>query len=256
MSKVKFCNYCGSSKIGQLSDSALADQFAVENIDTCSPEELLKMKYDVIEFSYEHFKVLHENLRTITFQTHQIGVSDCLIKSLNTYRPVDLNAATLGQILVEYRNKMDTHQTAMIIGEFSFSLSMISKLAQSGFIDIALVLLDGNQEKIEDFQKRVGRYIFGLNLNFYSLDDLTTIEVSSNLFITNFKKEINPAAYELLTYFNFLNPGALLLDWNSDADSGLIEEAKKADIHSLTEPEIIKRKYKTLLDILKISPKV
>jgi hypothetical protein len=74
--------------------------------------------------------------------------------------------------------------------------------------------------------------------------------------ITDFKSDQNKEAYELLTYYNFLSAGALIVDCNSMTDGFLVEEARKAEIAVIDEVEVITQKYLLLLEKLKNSSKV
>jgi hypothetical protein len=86
-----------------------------------------------------------------------------------------------------------------------------------------------------------------------NINELTTSEIVGALLISDFKKELNKDAYDLLTYFNFLSQGALFIDCNSITEPSLVEDARKAEIAVIDEGQLITRKYNYLLEHLKIS---
>ena len=93
-----------------------------------------------------------------------------------------------------------------------------------------------------------------LNLKTVPISDLTSIELTAFLLISNFQKAKNSDAYDLLSYFNFLSEEAVFIDCNSIKDGYLVDDARKAEIFVIDELEVLENKYNYLLELLKNSP--
>ena len=228
--------------------------FDLQEIENISVEELLKKKYDVIEFDGSQFEMFKPLITVLDWNTNHIATADCLILKNNLYKPHHILAGALIRLLKKNVKRMNSLLPVIVIGDIHFVISVVTKLALSGFIEIIVSIIDSNDKLLEDFENRIRSFVFNLNFKIIPINDLTSIEQAGFLLISNFKKEKNKDAYELLTYFNFLSEGATFIDCNSMTDSFLIEDAIKADIFVIDEVQVLEEKYNYLLDLLKNSP--
>lgn len=228
--------------------------FDLQEIENISVEELLKKKYDVIEFDGSQFEMFRPLITVLDWNTNHIATADCLILKNNLYKPHHILAGALIRLLKKNVKRMNSLLPVIVIGDIHFVISVVTKLALSGFIEIIVSIIDSNDKLLEDFENRIRSFVFNLNFKIIPINDLTSIEQAGFLLISNFKKEKNKDAYELLTYFNFLSEGATFIDCNSMTDSFLIEDAIKADIFVIDEVQVLEEKYNYLLDLLKNSP--
>ena len=232
----------------------ISDQFELLEIENISIEQLLKKKYDVIEFSGSEFELFKPFISVVDWNTDHISTADCLILKNGEYKPYHILAGAIIRLLKKNVQRMNSLLPVIVIGDVHFVISLATKLALSGYIEIIVSIIDSNDKILEDFNKKIKSYVFNLNLKIIPINELTSIEQAGFLLISNFKKEKNKDAYELLTYFNFLSEGATVIDCNSITDVSLVEDARKADIFVIDEVQVLEFKYNYLLELLKNSP--
>jgi hypothetical protein len=139
----------------------------------------------------------------------------------------------------------------MIIGSYDFVLSLAAKVALLGYSEIIISLFENSRSLI--LEKKLKEFIFNLNLTFIKLNELTQIQSTSGLLISNVSEKMDSDAYESLTYFNFLSHRAVFVDYQSYQSASLIEEALRAELNVIEEIEILTLKYKTLIEFCKNS---
>jgi hypothetical protein len=253
-SKIKIYNYSQKKFITKLGESELFERFEVTEHESMSPTEILAQNYDVIELSPNDFEVFKDHVLAVDWKTSQLGMADCLIRQKNgAYRPMNLISVTILDLLKKSKTKINSQLPALVIGEFHFVYAVCVQLALSGFIEIIASITDSEESYGSLLEKKIRAFIFDLNLRIVNINELTTSELVGALLISDFKKELNKDAYDLLTYFNFLSQGALFIDCNSINEPSLVDDARKAEIAVIDEGQLITRKYNYLLEHLKIS---
>ncbi len=210
-----------------------------------SAEEALLKGFDYIFLREGEFEFFKNLVGALSWKTNHLGVADTLVRIEGGYRPVNLNADCIMQSLKSKNYKLDTTQSVMIIGSFDFVLSVAVKLALSGYSDF-LVSLDEN-DRVAELEKKMREFIFNLKIKPVSLNEMTFLQTASGLLISNVTPEMNKDAYETLTYFNFLTHGGVFVDFQSYAYPTLIEEAKRAELNTVEELEILTLKINSLL---------
>ena len=252
--KIKILNFSQPKFLSLISTSTLFNKFEIieKNNDEALP--LLKQNIDVIEMMPNDFEQFKDHVMAVDWKTKQLDMADCLVAENNSYRPINLLPIAIMELITHNYKKMNSRLPVIIIGEYHFVLSVATQLAISGFEEIVISLSDNNESMNQLIEKKIKSFVFNLNLKFVNINELTTSNTVCTLLISNFKKELNIDAYELLTYFNFLLPGAVFVDCNSLNESSLVEEARKAEIAVIDEVQVLEQKYQYLLDFLKISP--
>jgi|GEM_PF-6618406 len=231
-------------KIDQLPNKAeILAQFELQETTTVPIAELLSKKYDVIEFDSKRYTDFTSYIKAVDWQTNLMATADSLIFQNKKYKPYNILTETLLRILKKNINRVNSQMPIIIIGDANFVISVATKLAFSGFVEIIVSLTDADDKVIKDLEHKIKSFIFDLNLKIISINELTSANQAGFLLISNFKREQNKDAYDLLAYFNFLSEGAMFIDCNSINDSYLVEDARKADIFVIDEVEILTNKY-------------
>lgn len=228
----------------------LKDIPGLENLEiiksqTFSPEDTLAQGFDFIFLLEGEFALFKELIGAISWKTNQLGVADTLVRVDGGYTPVNLNADCVLQILRSKDFKLDTSQSAMVIGSYDFVLSVSAKIALAGYSNILVSLFE--KERVVELEKKMKEFIFNLNVQPVSLHDLTLLQVASGLLISNVTPEMDKEVYETLSYFNFLTHGGVFVDFQSYSNATLIEEAKRAELNVVEELEILTLKFKALI---------
>lgn len=215
-------------------------------------EQVLQNNFDVIELGPGDFKLFKPYLKSLDVKTSRLGVADCLIRVGSSFRPLQILSEAVYAAILNKKSDLKTSESAVVIGDFDFVLSMTYKLAQVGFFKI-IIATEKPSESIQ-IKKLIQTYAFNIQISTVALTELTQLESSSILLISNLHKKINPEAYESIAYFNFLSRGAVFIDINSRNEPVLVEEARRAEINVIEEIEILRIKYHSILEMLKNSP--
>ncbi len=220
-----------------------------ENLDA---KQTLDKNFDLIElrgFEYDQFKPL---ISAVSWKVNQLNTADVLVRDQRIYRPVNIIADCILHLIQQRQPSISTSASVMVIGEYNFVLSVTAKLALAGFKKFIISFEDETLFAI--LKKRLNEFIFNLSLTFVSLNEINQVSKTSSMLISNVNETINPGAHESLAYFNYLSHGGVFVDANSERNGSLIEEARRAELTVIQEIEILTLKYKTLLELSKISP--
>jgi hypothetical protein len=231
------------------------DNFEIISGLDLTPAELINKKFDAIELAGDQYENFKSFIAAVDWKTSHIDTVDCLVllKS-GKYKPCHLLADSVLHVLKKIPERVNSQRPVIVIGNIYFLYSVVTKLALSGFVEIIVSLTDAEDEMLKVFEKKIKSFVFNLHIKTVSINHLTTTEQAGYLLISNFRKEDNKDAYELLTYFNFLAEGAVFIDCNSITDSYLVDDARKAEIFVIDELAILDAKYDYLLEIIKNSP--
>ncbi|MBC7742995.1 MAG: hypothetical protein H7061_12415 [Bdellovibrionaceae bacterium] len=225
-----------------------------EKFDFIANEDLtaaatLARNFDFIllgDGDYEQFRPL---IKAIGWKINHLSVADLIVREANHYRPMNLEADCILHAIQTHMVTMSTSTTVLVIGYFDFVLSVAAKLALAGFSKFIISLANDSQFTI--IKKRLAEFIFNLDIKYVSLNELTQIQQTSSLLISNLSEKVNQEAYESLTYFNFLSAGGVFVDAHSQSNTSLIEEARRAELNVIEESEILTLKFKTMVDLSK-----
>lgn len=253
----KIYNFSQEKNLEKVNDVEISKNFEIVPPGELSPQEILQQRFDVIEMAGRDFEEFRPFVKAIDWRTNLIGVADCLIWRENSYKPHNLLAEVLMSIVKKNPAKVNSQLPLLIIGDYHFVISVAAKFILNGFIELVIAVTDENGDFLAaEIEKKLRGFAFNLNITVVNINELTTIDRAGFLLISDFKKEVNREAYELLTYFNFLSEGALFIDCNSIRDQFLVDDARKAEIAVIDEGEVINAKYLYLLNLLKNSSKV
>ncbi len=252
--KYKLYNLKKDNKIPKLKKSVALESFEIQPEVEQSASELLKKKFDVIELDADSYPEFREFLPAVEWKTNHIRSADCLIFKNNFYKPYNILADTLIRIIKKNIDRVNSQLPVIVIGDYQFIFSVVTKLALSGFIEIIVAPINADRSELKDLEVGINSLFFNLNMKIVAIEDITSAEQNAFLMISNFPKEKNAFAYELLIYFNYLSEGAVFIDCNSINEASLVEEARKAEIFVIDEVEVLEHKYDYLKELLKISP--
>ncbi len=250
---MKIYNFSQDKFLTKIQNEELNQKFEIVENEALDVPALLAKKIDIIELAPNDFDQFKEHVMAVDWKTSQLGMADCLILQKNSYRPTNLISSAIIDLIKKNNKKINSQLPVIVIGEFHFVYSVATQLALSGFNEIIISLTDANDAYVNLIETKIKSFVFNLNIRVININELTTSNVTCALLISDFKKELNKDAYELLTYFNFLLPGAVFIDCNSINEGSLVEDARKAEIAVIDETEVITQKYIYLLEILKIS---
>lgn len=252
--KYKIFNYSTQNKFSKLSPSGAIARFEIQPDAVTTPVDLLKEEIDIIEIDPAQYAEFSEHMTAVEWKTNFIAAPDCLVYKNKSYRPYNVLADTIMRILKKNVGRVNSQLPVIVIGDYHFIFSVVAKLALSGFIEIIVSPINTAEAQIEELERKIKSFSFNLNMKIVPIGDITSADQSAYLMISNFPKETDKFAYELLIYFNYLSEGAVFIDCNSINDSSLVEDARKAEIFVIDEVEVLENKYDYLLELLKISP--
>lgn len=210
-----------------------------------SVEQTLAGGFDCILLLDGEFELFKNHVGAINWKANHLGVADALVRAEKGYKPVSLNADCVLQALKNKKFRLDTSQPVMVIGSYDFVLSVAAKLALSGYSNILVSLFE--HERMVELEAKLKEFIFNLNVKPVRLNELTLLQTASGMLISNVTADMDKEAYETLAYFNFLVHGGIFVDFQSYSNSTLIEEAKRAELNTVEELEILTLKFQSLI---------
>lgn len=221
------------------------------DLNSLSAEELLQCDVDIIELGCGDFSKFKSLMKSLDLKTSRLGVADCLVKVGKELRPQHLTSEAIFKAILEKVPDLKNSESAVVIGDYDFVLSMSYKLAQAGFFKLII-----STESLSDNKKiksLLQTCAFNMQITAVPLSEITQVESGSVLLISNLSRKKNPEAYESITYFNFLARGAAFVDINSRSEPSLAEEARRAEIIVIDELLILRIKYQSILEMFKNS---
>lgn len=235
-------------KLNTLSD--LLVQFEIFDGAKMSLAQALINNVDIIELLPNEFRKLQLDglLPSVDFKASRIGLGDTLIKvATDRYKVVTALADCVLFILKKKQLPFEKHSSVMIVGSYDFVLSMSAKMALSGYSKMILSI--DQYDKTEELKKVLTEFVFNLDLQFVRLSELTLIQKTSSILISNVCEQMSTEAFESLMYFNFASTGAIFFDFCSEENKSLVDEARRAGLQVVEEIEILRAKYQSFLDI-------
>jgi hypothetical protein len=223
----------------------LSEKLTVVPFEGLTAEQALEKDFDSILLGEGDFQAFKNLLKALNWKTSHLEVADTLVKNHGGYLPMNLNADCILQTLLHRQVKLDTSQSLMVIGTYDFVLSVVAKMALTGYSKFYISLY--GPDRFSEMAKHVNEFVFNLKLNHIQLNELTRVQTASGLMIANLTQEMDPEAFEAMTYFNFLSHGATFVDFQSYKNDTLIEEAKRAELQVVEELEILTLKFHSLI---------
>lgn len=218
--------------------------------------EVLKQQYEVVSFlptDFEQFKV---HLKVVDWKVNQLGYADSLVLRPEGYKPYNCSAEAVLSVIKQNRRYINTQMPVIVIGATSFVVPIAAMLATAGFYKIIISPVGKTGEPHEQIREKLRAFAFNLDIEVVAPVELTGIEVTASLLISDFIRTEAEDAYGLITYFNFLSPRSLLIDCRSQTEGSLTEEARKADISVIEQNDVLKAKHDHLIELIKNSPLV
>lgn len=230
----------------------IGDYFELIKCQNLTAEETIENNFDIIHLSENDFKLFMPYMKMIEWKISHMGVADILIKKKNkTFQPLNLNSDCIYQQIKNLNIRLNTAELAMFIGSYDFVLSNSVKMALVGYTH--LVISVKNEIEFNQIKSKLKEFIFNLDIQYVPLSELTQVKFSIDLLVSNMSPEIDAEAFESLTYFNFLKPKAIFIDFQSFRNDSLVHEARRAELNVVEELEILSLKYKTLIELCKNS---
>ena len=248
----KLYSFSGQSELETSSRlQELKNEFEVISFSGLSAQETLAKNFDLIELKGSEYELFKPIISAIGWKVSHLNTADVLVRDEKIYRPANVMADCILALIQKRQTHISTSASVMIIGDYNFVLSITAKLALAGFSHFIISFED--PESFANLKKRLGDFIFNLNLTYVKPNELNQVQSTSSMLISNISEVASPSAYESLAYFNFLSHGGIFVDAYSEKNGFLIDEARRAELTVIEEIEILTLKYKNLLEISKNS---
>lgn len=245
--------FSGEMSLSGSEEGDLNSAITVVSSSGLSPAEVLQQRYDIISFRGADFAQFVPLLKVIDWNINQLGYADCLVLRDGIYKPYNSTAEAVLRIIKNNSQYVNTLLPVIIVGELSFVIAVSARLATAGFHKIIVSPIGETQERHAEIRNKLRSFSFNLDIEVILPVELTAIESTSCLLVSNFTREDSKEAYELMAYFNFLIPGALFIDCKSQTDGSLAEEARRAEISVVGQNEVLKTKCSYLIELAKNS---
>ena len=115
-------------------------------------------------------------LPTLDLKTSRFGVADTMIKFKTDFRPIHLLSESVYKVILTKVPDLKTSESAVVIGDYDFVLTLTYKLAQSGFHKI--IISTHKNSDAEKIKKLILVYAFGIQISTVPLVNLHNLKVA------------------------------------------------------------------------------
>lgn len=176
---------------------------------------------------------------------YRLLVFDCIERKGNNDSTSLIATDAIRLAIVKAAKNLQNRMPFFISGDGPLARICAFSAFQLGFKRIIFVSPERDQldRDIQILQKSM----FGAEFEILPPESLTNIKVSGAVLINTLRGEKKSILLEDLSYFNYMQPQALVLDLDEVSDNGdLLEEAKKADLVIVPKSEVFKNYLKIM----------
>lgn len=163
--------------------------------------------------------------------------ADTLVKENKEWWPRLFIYDTLRKVVIERFRDLNIGLHCYVIGANHLGRAAVAAMASLGFSKISLV--DEDEAQLHKEVAYLKRYLLGIQLDAVPAETLTVQTHPGSLMLNTLKIENESSILKDLSYFNFMNQGAAVIDISETcSENQLLEEALRADLKVLTGLEV------------------
>lgn len=231
----------------------LKDQVQLLEKQECTPKEILKLDFNILEMPLKSFQEFRPFLSSLSVGTYDSGLADCLIRKSrdHTLREIASLPMAIQQVVTDKNKKLDTSGRVLICGRTDFVIILTRQFHRMGFRKFLLSPIDIENRNFIDKLKK-GH--FDIEIEIFRIEELNQLSIMSDVMIISVSDMESSEFYESLSYFNYLSRNAIFLDLQDRLYPALRDEARRTELSVIDSLEVYKQRYKYLLDLLKNTP--
>ena len=205
--------------------------------------EIITENFHMMDFSWQIFKQLNPIIHRADALVQKLNWADTGIIVNNEIRPMLLSEKVFSQMISTKSTVVDREYCVSVVGDLSTLASFVNLFQRLGFNKINFYTDEGMIEEAKAFAKLATKLFINLNVEAKTYSDLTFNEELSSLLIVDVNLDEEKELFEDLSYFNFLSPRSIFMDFRSDRNNLLQLEAEKAELIVLDGREFFLKKY-------------
>jgi hypothetical protein len=205
--------------------------------------EIVTETFQLVDFSWEVFKQLTPIIHRAEAMVQKLNWADTGLIINNNFRPILLNEKILSEMISSKNAVVDREYCVSVVGDLSTLASFINLFQRMGYKKINFYTRQDVLSEASQFAILAMKLFINLKVEVKPFDELTYNEELSSLLIVDAELDREKELFEDLSYFNFLSPNSIFLDFRSDINNLLQLEADKAELMVLDGREFFLKKY-------------
>lgn len=205
--------------------------------------EIITETFHMMDFSWQIFKQLNPIVHRAEALVQKLNWADTGLIVNNEIRPMLLSEKVFSQMISTKNTVVDREYCVSVVGDLSTLASFVNLFQRLGFKKINFYTEQSILEDSKAFASLATKLFINLTVEAKSYDDLTFNEELSSLLIVDADLDKEKELFEDLSYFNFLSPKSIFMDFRSDRNNLLQLEADKAELIVLDGREFFLKKY-------------
>lgn len=206
--------------------------------------EIVVGSFQMLDFSWNVFKQINPIVHRAEALIQKLNWADTGLIIDGEIRPLLLSERVFSEMISAPNTTIYREYCVSIVGELSTLASFVNLCQRLGFKKINFYCDSALFQDSKEFAEVAMRLFINLKIEVKNFDELMLNEELSSLLMVDadFEKEVE--LFENLSYFNFLSPHSIIIDFRSDRNNLLQLEAEKAELVVLDGRDFFIRKYR------------
>ena len=205
--------------------------------------EIVMGTFHMVDFSWDVFKQINPIVHRAEALIQKINWADTGLIVNGEIRPMLLSERIFSDMISSQNTIVYREYCVSIVGELSTLASFVNLCQRLGFKKINFYCATDKVQEAKVFADVAMKLFINLKVEVKVFDELMHNEELSSLLIVDANFEVEVELFENLSYFNFLSPHSIFMDFRSDKNNLLQLEAEKAELVVLDGREFFLKKY-------------
>lgn len=238
-----------SADFNQLLNQKYSCEFSISHREI-NLAEIVTGAFQMMDFSWTVFKQLSPIVHRADALIQKLNWADSGLIVAGEIRPMMLSEKVFSEMISSQNTIVYREYCVSIVGELSTFASFVNLCQRLGFKKINFYCDASKIKEAQDFSENAIKLFINLKIDVKVFDELVHTEELSSLLIVDADFEIETELFQNLSYFNFLSPRSIFIDFRSDRNNLLQLEAEKAELVVLDGREFFMKKYQLASEIV------
>lgn len=238
-----------SSEFQQLLNKDKSIDFSIAHKEI-NLAELVMGAFHMVDFSWSIFKQLNPIIHRAEALIQKLNWADTGLIINGEVRPMLLSERVFSEMISGHNTIVYREYCVSIVGDLSTLASLVNLCQRLGFKKINFYCVAEKVQEGKEFSDVCMKLFINLKIEVKVFDELTHNEELSSLLVVDVDLDIETELFENLSYFNFLSPHSIFIDFRSDKNNLLQLEAEKAELVVLDGREFFHKKYQLAAQII------
>ncbi len=212
--------------------------------------ELVMGAFHMVDFSWAVFKQLNPIVHRAEALIQKLNWADTGLIINGEVRPMLLSERIFSEMISAQNTIVYREYCVSIVGDLSTLASFVNLCQRLGFKKINFYGAENIVQEGKEFADVCMKLFINLKIEVKNFDELTHNEELSSLLFVDVDLDKETELFENLSYFNFLSPHSIFIDFRSDRNNLLQLEAEKAELVVLDGRKFFLKKYQLAQQIV------